>query len=410
MNYSATNNEKKISQFFIRHYLGKAILKQIFLRPQTRASLIEFFRVRPNTISEHISELLQAGMIVPSEPIKTGGRDLVTLKINNDHSFYAGIIIEGEKIKGVVVGLAGEAVYQYSMVNPQPSGSKEFVENIAEVVSHLLNHSRRKIESICFSGEHFSEGNHVYHSDYIAGYAAADFLPRIKKLSALRCKFQSGIYSKIMAERWFGKGRGVDNFAFINIGTGVSAGVVHKSILNQGAYQIGGQLGHSRRFSEKKCRCGRIGCLETVASVWAVKEFLEKNRDILGETRSGKLHTTPLTEILSNYLDSILQQQNRKAMLHLKKMARHWAVAIRNVVDLLAPGKIIVGGTMLQARNIILPIIESEINSRLFPFEEKHIPVEVSELGEYNGAIGAATFLLEELYSIPEPEYYFELI
>ena len=65
---------------------------------------------------------------------------------------------------------------------------------------------------------------------------------------------------------------------------------------------------------------------------------------------------------------------------------------------------------MLRAKNIILPTIENEISSKLFPFEEKDISVEVSELGEYNGAIGAATFLLEEIYDIPEPEYYFDLI
>ena len=54
--------------------------------------------------------------------------------------------------------------------------------------------------------------------------------------------------------------------------------------------------------------------------------------------------------------------------------------------------------------------VKNEVKSKLFPFEDKDILIEVSELGEYNGAIGAATFLMEEIYNIPEPEYFFDLI
>ncbi len=404
-------NRRRISQYFIRHYLNKAILKQIFLEPQTRTSLIDFFGVRPNTISEHINELLQDRMIIQSEPIKTGGRDLITLKINNDHSCYAGVMIDGEKIKGVTLGLAGEVVSKFSTVNPQPSKSEDFLNNITDVVSHLLKSSPAgNISEICFAGEHFSRQNNTYHSEYIDKYAMVDFASMIKSVADIRYRVQSGIYSRTVAERWFGKGKGIDNFVYVNLGTGVSAGVVNRSILNQGAYQIGGQLGHTRRYSDKNCRCGRTGCLETVASVWAVIDFLEQNSDVLGEEITGRLHSLPLSEVLDYYLDSILTARNKKSILHLMEMSEYWAIAARNMIDVLAPTKIIFGGSMLRAKNIILPIIADEIEAKLFPFEDSGTSVEVSDLGEFSGAIGAATFLLEEIYDIPEPEYYFDLI
>jgi len=410
MNSGHQLGRRRVSQFFIRHYLNKAILKQIFLRPQTRTSLVEYFGVRPNTISEHISELLRQGMIAQSKPIKTGGRDLVTLRINNDHSRYSGVMIDGEKTRGVTIGLAGEVVYQYSAINPQPSASKDFVDNIVDVVTHLLENSRGRIVSICFAGEHFSSKDHAYHSEYVDNYAKVDFLTHIRNLANLEPRFQSGIYAKTIAERWFGEGRGVDNFAFVNLGTGVSAGIVHRSILNQGAYRIGGQLGHTRGFSDKRCRCGRVGCLETVASVWAVKDFLKEHPEVLGEQTTRGSDSTPLSAILTSYLDAVVVRKNTESIMHLKEMARHWATAIRNVVDLLAPGKVILGGTMLRAKDVIAPIIQGELKSGLFPFEDRTTPVELSKLGEYNGAMGAAAFILQEIYSIPEPEYYFELI
>lgn len=180
-------NHRRISQYFIRHYLNKAILKQIFLEPQTRTSLIDFFGVRPNTISEHINELLQDLMIIQSEPIKTGGRDLITLKINNEHSCYAGVMIDGEKIKGVTLGLAGEVVSRFSTINPQPSKSEDFLNNITDVVSHLLDSSPAgSISAICFAGEHFSKQNNTYHSEYIDQYAMVDFASMIKSIADIR--------------------------------------------------------------------------------------------------------------------------------------------------------------------------------------------------------------------------------
>jgi len=404
-------SNRKISQYFIRNYLNQAILKQIFLEPQTRTSLIEYFGVRPNTISEHISELLEEEKIVQSDPIKTGGRDLVTLKINNNHSFYAGIMLDGEKIKGVVIGLAGEIVYKYAVINQQPSKKKEFIDNILDVVSHIIDNTPgTKIDSLCFAGEHFSERDNTYHSEYIDNFEMVDFISYLKKFTKLRIEFNSGIYSKTLAERWFGKGKGVDNFAFFNFGPGVSVGIVNRNILNQGAYQISGQLGHTRNFSNKKCRCGRVGCLETVASVWAVKDFLRNNPDILPEHKIKRIDTLPLTDLLETYLNSVVVDKNRKSILHLMEMTEYLSIAIRNIVDVFAPSKIILGGIMFKAKNIILPIIENEIRSKLFPFEDKDLLIEISELGEYNGAIGAATFLLEEIYNIPEPEFFFELI
>jgi predicted NBD/HSP70 family sugar kinase len=410
MNSPLEPEQKKVSQYFIRHYLNKAILKQIFLRPQTRPSLVEHFGVRPNTISEHVNGLLRQGMIAQSEPIKTGGRDLVTLRINNGHSRYCGVMIDGEKTRGVTIGLAGEVVYQYSAVNPQPSASRDFVDNIIDVVTHLRDNSRGRIESICFAGEHFSSKDRSYHSEYVDDYTRVDFLAHVRNIMNLEPRFQSGIYAKTIAERWFGEGRGVDNFAFVNLGTGVSAGIVHRSILNQGAFRIGGQLGHTRRFSNKRCRCGRIGCLETVASVWAVKEFLKAHPEVLGQQSTRDLDSTPLSRILDSYLDAAVERKDAECLGHLKEMAGHWAIAIRNIVDLLAPGKVILGGTMLRAKDLILPIIESELRSGLFPFEDTTTPVDLSRIGEYNGAMGAAAFILQEIFSIPEPEYYFDLI
>jgi predicted NBD/HSP70 family sugar kinase len=144
--------------------------------------------------------------------------------------------------------------------------------------------------------------------------------------------------------------------------------------------------------------------------VWAVKDFLKANPDVLGQPATRNLDSIPLAGVLTSYLDAAVTRKNAESILHLKGMARNWAIAVRNIVDLLAPGTVILGGAMLAAKEVILPVIEDELKSGLFPFEDRTTSLRLSQLGEYNGAMGAAAFLLEEIYSIPEPEYYFDLI
>lgn len=67
-------------------------------------------------------------------------------------------------------------------------------------------------------------------------------------------------------------GGGAD-LVFIGVGTGVGGATVHA-----GAVVAANLFGHATGFSEVTCRCGRVGCLETVAAGWALPPVLDAAR------------------------------------------------------------------------------------------------------------------------------------
>ena len=78
-----------------------------------------------------------------------------------------------------------------------------------------------------------------------------------------------------VAEQWFGRGHGVDDFVVVTVGEGVGAGIVVEGRLYRGAKGAAGEVGHMRLDGEDApCRCGGRGCLEAASSDGAVRRYL----------------------------------------------------------------------------------------------------------------------------------------
>lgn len=67
------------------------------------------------------------------------------------------------------------------------------------------------------------------------------------------------------AHRFVGGGRG-RVLAYLNVGTGLAAGVVRDGEVLRGAHGVAGEIGHLPVGGDIACRCGQVGCLETIAS------------------------------------------------------------------------------------------------------------------------------------------------
>lgn len=373
--------------------LKMEVLERIFFSKQSRRDLIEHFNVRPNTISKIISELKQEKKIVSDTSRQTGGRPLTLFKINNDYRYYGGIMIEGEYINGAVIGFAGEVVYSHLKQNPQNMLPGAFISNLVHVIEKLIeNTPGRELEQIHMCGNYFYSGGRYFASGYLAKEVPIEVLPILEEKFKVEFTTGSGIEALIMSERRMGKG--TDNSLFIHFGAGISTGMVKSLKGPSGETVTVGELGHTRKYSSLPCRCGRTGCLETVVSVWAIKDFLRNNPALLSPDQKNYLDSLSLLDILGIYLDLAIAKQNKKVIEHLNYMAETFAIAVRNVVDLVAPEMIILSGTMMKAGQIILPKIEKELANTSTPLHHQFIPVLISELDNSFQSIGAAMVIL----------------
>ena len=80
-------------------------------------------------------------------------------------------------------------------------------------------------------------------------------------------------------------GRGVEDFLYVGVGTGIGGGIVHGGALMRGAHGFAGEIGHIIvEPGGEACGCGNRGCWETVASGAALTRI---GRERLGDAHDG---------------------------------------------------------------------------------------------------------------------------
>lgn len=183
--------------------------------------------------------------------------------------------------------------------------------------------------------------------------------------------------------RW-GAGQGVDNLAYVWISEGLGAGLIVGGQLYAGFGGIAGELGHTMQRTESGdlCRCGNRGCLETVVSTRSVIRLLEP-------------HVGPLATI-----DQVIDLAANNVMCSrvLAETGRHIGVAVTNLVNLLDPQRVIIGGDLSRAGDLVLDAIRQVVSQYAIPSAAASIEIVPSELGRRAAVLGAVASALDSVH------------
>lgn len=394
--------------------LEQQILNLLFEKPMSRKELVNELRLRPNTVSDLIIRLMDVGKVEERYAnTETGGRPRSYYGIHNDHRFFGGILVRGESVDGVVLGMAGKPLFRSRIPNTFDFSGEQLLTNLLELVESMIaNTPDRRLHEVTIGGNYFYDHGKVFSSGYVRNSEEEFLGPLFEQHREISFTFHTASDVYNMAEKWFGVGKPLSDFITVHLGAGISCGIVH--VLESGKVDSSaGELGHTRYFSDKRCRCGRIGCLETEVSVWAIRRYIERYPSRFSGEFVERLNRQTYAGIVDGYLDHALKSPNGPVADHLRHMASIIGVSLRNLVDLAGPSLIILHGQFTRAEDIVVPEILKELhvstNTNVAgPFvkmwEERRIPeVRISTLGEYGGALGAAGFLLAEHYQFPVP-------
>ena len=145
-----------------------------------------------------------------------------------------------------------------------------------------------------------------------------------------------------VAEQWFGRGHGVDNFVVVTVGEGVGPGAVVDGRLYRGAKGAAGEIGHMRLDGEDvACRCGEQGCVEATSSDGAVRRYLAEALE-RGEPSAIPGHSTSSITIAA--VREAAEGGDDVAARALERAGRNLGLGIASLVNLLNPRLVILSG------------------------------------------------------------------
>jgi glucokinase len=174
-----------------------------------------------------------------------------------------------------------------------------------------------------------------------------------------------------LAEHRLGAGRGVQSMLGITLGTGVGGGLILGGSLYMGHDGTAGEFGHLTILPDgPPCNCGSRGCLEPLARADAIVAACGY----------------PTVEISVQ----AARDGDRHAQQGLTEVGQYLGIGVANAIALLSVDRVVVGGGVAAAGEMLLAPLRAELRRRVFITDLDAVDVVCAELGIWAGAIGAA--------------------
>lgn len=174
----------------------------------------------------------------------------------------------------------------------------------------------------------------------------------------------------VLGEQWLGAARGLSDVVFVTVGTGIGVGILASGRPLEGAHGIAGAAGWMALDRNWKPEYGRCGCWEAEAAgpATALQAGFATCEEAVAAARAGNPH----------------------ARGALRRTAAWLGAGIANLVSVLDPELVVLGGGLLEASNLLLDGLQHEFLRWAQPEAARRVRIELSKLGQDAALLGAA--------------------
>ncbi len=364
----------------------------------SRVLLAQQIGVSTATITNLVSELVALGLIADDglvrdlESAAPVGRPQRALKLIPTARCAVGVHIDVGRVHVALVDLIGA-----------PLATTSFEHRLDAPWQTVLDRAASETERLC--QQHAVEPERIVG----AGVAASGLVDPVSGVNTLSPNLhwydvpirthmaerlqrpiavENNVRAMALGESMFGSGRDLRAMAFIYARVGVGAGLVVDGQIYRGADAGAGEIGHTALVVQS--RQGR----PTVQSL----EALFSRQALLDAARAlGRPEMAALDDIFT----AAAGDADLQAML--EERAFYFGLALANLVDLFNPELIVLGGLFLHERGTLLPTIERTMRAHAFGTLGRRVRLQLTELGDQAGMIGAAALALDSFLYRPQP-------
>lgn len=200
-----------------------------------------------------------------------------------------------------------------------------------------------------------------------------------------------------LGEYKFGAGRNYSNFAYVTVSTGIGCGLIINGKLFNGASGFAGEIGHIVIQPDgPKCGCGSRGCLESLASGTAIARMaigqLQTDRKtIMKQMMEGKTGS-----ITAEIVAQAAKLKDEVALEIMQIAGNYLGIGLANLIMLMDPKIIIIGGGVAQAGELILQPAQHVVDQKVDNYFGKKVPLVTASLGDDSGIMGAITAIMND--------------
>lgn len=346
------------------------------------------------------NEIMETGY-APS----TGGRRPQMYAIRPDRMYTVAVAMDQLYTRIVIMDMQRRPVSSLEKISLQLTKSLDALETLAEKLEdHILRSGlkREKIVGIGIGMPGFVDAQKGLNYSFL-GCGETSIAKYISERVGLPTFIENDSSLIALAELRFGGAKDKNSAMVVNLGWGIGLGLILNDELFHGYNGFAGEFSHLPLFSNNKlCSCGKMGCLETEASLVVVVE------KALDGIRRGRV-TTMKEEVLADNLDrgsyAVIQAASRGdkfAVELISESGYNIGRGIAILIHLLNPETIVLGGRGASAGKIWQTSIQQALNEHCIPRLAANTQMDIGHLGYDAELIGAAALVMDKsLFNLP---------
>ncbi len=312
--------------------------------------------------------------------------------------YRIGVDVGGTNVKIALVDFDGKIIYSNTVPTRAEMGYEAGVNNIKQAIKELMQETSataKTIEAIGFGlpGQIDYKEGLVKNLPNIPGWVNIPLAKIIEEEFSIPTRLDNDVRCAALGELNFGAGKGCENLICITVGTGIGSGIVLNGKLVRGASNAAGEIGHIKMqmTGGPLCGCGDYGCFEAYASGPAIVTMA---KEYISGGKSAKYKEMAPDGIITPYLVAQAALQGDAVSIQIfKQMGKIIGTGLASVVNLLNPQKIIIGGGVADAGDILLEPIRQTILDRAMPIQGQSVEVVPAQLANSAGVIGASLLI-----------------
>ncbi len=360
-------------------------------RAQTRSDLRRLTGLSRTAVVSRVTALADSGLLLLGEELgSTGGRPPGSLLFNHDAGLVLAAAIGRSRSQLGVFDLAGRELGSSSVDHEIGAGPDEVM---APVVAHLeallagLEGPSRPVLAIGLSLPGTVDPVRVVSVDspVMGGWDGVEIMPRLASLGDVPIFLGNDCDVMARSER-LGHATTYADLIVVKASTGLGLGIVAGGRVVLGHLGAAGEIGHTKveGAEGRPCRCGDVGCLETVASGWALLPQLAEAGRPVGHVRE---------------LTALALAGDAEAKALLRESGRRLGEMLAVAINLLNPQAVVIGGDMAAAFDVYAAGVRESVYARASALATRELQVLPATFGDRAGLVGCAAMALDEVLS-----------
>jgi N-acetylglucosamine repressor len=374
---------QKATHQLTKTHNSRLVLKAIYDQRQiSRADIARITSLTRTTVSDLVTELQGKGLV---EEIgygqSRGGRSPILLSVIDDARHLIGIDLENDELRGAVVNLRNEIVSTVS----QPLRSREGDEALMlvyELVDKLIATTDKPLLGIGVGTPGLVDAiNRVVLRAVNLNWRGMPLGDLLQERYDLPVYVANDSQLAALAQYMFGGDKYESNLVVVKVGTGIGAGLILDGRLFHGDGFGAGEIGHISVVEDgEQCRCGNLGCLETVASTPAIIK-----------SAFASAHSAELT---LEALQVAFASGDAAATQAVLEAGRCLGIAAANLVGTLNVHRIVFLSQLARFGTPLLDAIKREMTRRVLPTLIQDTEIELIDLRPEMVILGASALLM----------------